>query len=185
MSDDRHRRTPKDHSLLEREEREELGEKLSAMMDGELDAESEAELRGRLASDPQLAARLAELESVGAALVAMPIPVPSAELREALRSQIEADELRPLPVRRARMAWAGAAFAAAASLAAWLIVSGSGSQPLVPGLPEAEQLAAEFSGATDEEIGIALDYETLADLEVIEDLEILEFMIELEDASKG
>ena len=67
MSDDRHRRTPKDHSLQElqepqeREELGELGEKLSAMMDGELDAESEAELRDRLASDPQLDARLAEL----------------------------------------------------------------------------------------------------------------------------
>ena len=165
--------------------REAVDEELSAMMDGELAAEQEVALRERLAGDSQLAARLAELERVDAALAALPAAEPSAALRESLRSRIEADGVRSLPGRRARVAWAGAAFAAAASLTAYLIVSGSGSQSLAPEEPAAGLLAAELSNATDEEIGIALDYETLADLEVLEDLEILEFMIELEDASKG
>jgi anti-sigma factor RsiW len=160
-----------------------LDEEISAMIDGELGAEREAALRERLAGDPQLVARLAALERVDAALVALPAEEPSLELRESLRTRIGAEPARARPRRRVRRAWAGAAFAA--SLAMYWIVSGSGSSTSPVTEEPTDVLASDLSGASDEEIGIALDYEILADLEVIEDLEILEFMIELEDASRG
>ncbi len=162
-----------------------LDEDLSALLDGELSPERESELRARIAGEPALAARLAELEGVDGALRAMPTEAPSEELRASLRVSLEgegtvpADRLRSLGDRR-RLApgWIGGALAAAAALALYLAVS-SGSDFGFG--PEPARIADSLADATDEEIGIALEYETLADLDVIEDLELLELMIELEE----
>ena len=102
-------------------------------------------------------------------------------LRASLEGEgtVPADRLRSLGDRR-RLApgWIGGALATAAALALYLAVSSGSDSVLGPG---PAQIADSLADATDEEIGIALEYETLADLDVIEDLELLELMIELEE----
>ncbi len=163
-----------------------LDEDLSALLDGELSPERESGLRARIAGEPALAARLAELERVDVALRAMPTVATSPELGASLRAKLEAegsapdDNVQSLDDRR-RLApgWIGGALAAAAALALYLALS-SGSNPVLDAEPG--RIADALSEATDEEIGIALEYETLADLDVIEDLELLELMVEELDA---
>lgn len=165
-----------------------LDEDLSALLDGELAPEREAELRARIAEAPALAARLTELERVDAGLRALPTTEASPALRDGLRAKLEAegrgaaDDVPSLDARR-RVArgWIGAALAAAAALVLYLAVPGRGPVEVPDSRPAADALAE----ATDEEIGIALDYETLADLDVIEDLELLELMVELEEEEAG
>jgi anti-sigma factor RsiW len=184
-----------------------LEEDLSALLDGELSAERESELRARVDGEPALAARLAELERIDVALRAMPREAPSPELRASLRARLEgertapADNVRSLeagarfpetgvrPLQKSpRLApsWISMAIAAAAALALYLAVSsGSDREPArIADSLHAEGSLADAEGsladATDEEIGIALEYETLADLDVIEDLELLELLVEWE-----
>ncbi|MEE2674902.1 MAG: hypothetical protein VX466_13955 [Myxococcota bacterium] len=162
-----------------------LNEDLSALLDGELSPEREAELRVRIGREPALAARLAELERVDLALRAMPTEAGSAELGASLRAKLEAEGTAPADDsrsaadrRRFVSSWTGGTLAAAAALALYLAVPNDSVSVLDSGpVPIADILAA----ATDEEIGIALEYETLADLEVIEDLELLEWIVELEE----
>jgi len=162
-----------------------LDEDLSALLDGELSPERESELRARIVGEPALSARLAELERVGLALRAMPTEAPSPELRASLRAKLEregaapAENSRALADRRRFVpSWAGGALAAAAALALYLAVS-SGSNFILDAEPV--RIADVLAEATDEEIGIALEFETLADLEIIEDLDLLELMVELEE----
>ena len=162
-----------------------LDEDLSALLDGELSPQRESELRARMVGEPALAARLAELERVDLALRAMPAEAPSPGLRASLRAKLEAaatapaDNPRSVPhPRRLLPSWAGGTLAAAAALALYLAVS-SGNDSILDAEPA--RIADVLASATDEEIGIALEFETLADLEVIEDLELLELMVELEE----
>ena len=165
-----------------------LDEDLSALLDGELSPQRESELRARMVGEPALAARGAELERVDLALRAMPAEAPSPGLRASLRAKREAAATAPADnprsvthPRRLLPSWAGgtlAAAAAAAALALYLAVS-SGSDSILDAEPA--RIADVLASATDEEIGIALEFETLADLEVIEDLELLELMVELEE----
>ncbi len=162
-----------------------LDEDLSALLDGELSPQRESELRARMVGEPALAARLAELERVDLALRAMPAEAPSPELRGSLREKLEAAATAPADnprsvTDRSRLlpSWAGGTLAAAAALALYLAVS-SGSDSILDAEPA--RIADVLESATDEEIGIALELETLADLEVIEDLELLELMVELEE----
>ena len=163
-----------------------LDEELSALIDGELSAEREAELRQQLAAEPALAARLAALSGVDASLQRVASVEPSALLKESLRARIDAERPAARTGRRSSV-WAGAGLAAAASVALVLLMS-SGSGPTPDSLLDSQEdsralqtALPELENATDEEIGIALDYEILADLDVIEDLELLELMIELEE----
>ena len=207
-----------------------LDEQLSALIDGELDAEQERQLRARIAAEPQLAERLARLEGVDVALRALPGATLPSGLEQSLRDRIDSADsasaqVRVLPLRDRRL-WAGAGLAAAAALAVYLVLPGSVSMPGEKGsselassetsifesalpesalpesalpesalsesalsesalsesaLPETSISASALVEATDEEIGIVLDYETLADLEVIEDLELLEWMAEQDE----
>ncbi len=162
-----------------------LDEDLSALLDGELSPQRESELRARMVGEPALAARLAELERVDLALRAMSAEAPSPELRASLRAKLEAAATAPADnprsvthPRRLLPSWAGGTLAAAAALALYLAVS-SGNDSILDAEPA--RIADVLASATDEEIGIALEFETLADLEVIEDLELLELMVELEE----
>lgn len=162
-----------------------LDEDLSALLDGELSPQRESELRARMVGEPALAARLAELERVDLALRAMPAEAPSPGLRASLRAKLEAAATAPADnprsvthPRRLLPSWAGGTLAAAAALALYLAVS-SGNDSILDAEPA--RIADVLASATDEEIGIALEFETLADLEVIEDLELLELMVELEE----
>lgn len=160
---------------------------LSAWIDGELAPEREAELRARLAAEPELAARRAALEQVDTAVRSLPMPEPTAGLREGLRERIRAEGAHVPDFGRRRALWLGAAFAAAAALLLFLLTPEAARPPLHPvdGGSLATGDTGDLEQASDEEIGIALDYETLADLDVIEDLELLELMVELEDAGRG
>lgn len=163
---------------------EELDQDLSAWIDGELDPQREAALRARLAAEPRLAARLAELERVDAALRALPTPAVPAGLAAATRARV-AGRGRPRPRRRPPV-WAAAAVAAGVALAIYgaLRVPGSRDEPLADPLAE-----RGFADASDEEIGIVLDYRTLDELaglepgevEMIEDLDLLERLAELHE----
>ncbi|MFP6624779.1 MAG: hypothetical protein VCC20_14970, partial [Myxococcota bacterium] len=162
-----------------------LDEDLSALLDGELSPQRESELRARMVGEPALAARLAELERVDLALRAMPAEAPSPGLRASLRAKLEAAATAPADnprsvthPRRLLPSWAGGTLAAAAALALYLAVS-SGNDSILDAEPA--RIADVLESATDEEIGLALELETLADLEVIEDLELLELMVELEE----
>ena len=162
-----------------------LDQDLSALLDGELSPQRESELRARMVGEPALAARLAELERVDLALRAMPAEAPSPGLRASLRAKLEAAATAPADnprsvthPRRLLPSWAGGTLAAAAALALYLAVS-SGNDSILDAEPA--RIADVLASATDEEIGIALEFETLADLEVIEDLELLELMVELEE----
>jgi anti-sigma factor RsiW len=160
-----------------------LDEELSALIDGELPAARAEALRARVAAEPVLAARLRELESVDLALRALPEAQPHARLRARVRDRIAGDagdgaakgRLIRLPL------WGGAALAAAAAVAFFLLSPGTTGVPVGPDAGAA--LEPDLAGATDEEIGIALDYETLADLEVIEELDLLELMVELDESA--
>jgi anti-sigma factor RsiW len=179
-----------------------LDEELSALIDGELDAEQERRLRTRIDAEPQLAERLARLRGVDAALRALPeTPLPAglqASLRERIAREAVAEgqaeqagngEVRALPPRRRLPRWAGAAVAAAAALVVWVLMPDVDPAPDEGWVPELAGTVSSDDGslasATDEEIGIVLDYEMLADLEVIEDLELLEWMAEQDEQTSG
>ena len=163
-----------------------LDEDLSALLDGELSLQRESELRARMVGEPALAARLAELERVDLALRAMPAEAPSPGLRASLRAKLEAAATAPADnprsvthPRRLLPSWAGGTLAAAAAALALYLAVSSGNDSILDAEPA--RIADVLASATDEEIGIALEFETLADLEVIEDLELLELMVELEE----
>ena len=181
-------------------------EDLSALVDGELAAEASAALRERSATEVALARRLAAFEGVGEALQSTPIRPPEDAALERIRRQLakQTGEARSDPAklgrnarlalpRRRRALWAGAVGAAvlAASLALLFLVRGEGSvairdpqiarAPVSVPEPETEILAS----ASDEELGIAFELETLSDFEVIEQLELLELMAALEPPERG
>ena len=97
-------------------------EELSAYLDGELDAEREAQVRAELARRPALTARLAELREVDARLRALPAAAAPDDLRARLQERIDAQERRAsgwtarAPTRRSR--WLSAPRIAAAAVAA-------------------------------------------------------------------
>jgi anti-sigma factor RsiW len=168
-----------------------LDEDLSALIDGELAPEREALLRARIAAEPALARRLAELQGVSEALRALPELAPSSRLREQLRARMlagDADAARSR--RRSAAPWIGVAAALAASLVLVVVLAArEGLLTAREGLlateeggmaPESEpaEIASELEAATDEEIGIALEYDTLSELELIEELDVLEWMAE-------
>jgi anti-sigma factor RsiW len=208
MSDDRS--APEGSETADRE--------LSALIDGELSARREEELRTRIAREPALAARMLELERVDTALRALPVREPSEQLRERLQARIRAErfprrEAASSPKLRGTLAWlrgalasrglwSGAALAAVAAAAVVYWTTGemgeagsnrAGTQgPRVADRGAPEPLPVELNGASDslagaseEELGIALEYDTLADLELLEELELLEILVALDVAERS
>ena len=152
-----------------------LDEDLSALLDAELSPEREAELLARIESEPALAKRLAEFEAVSTELRALPAVEPSRELRDHVRQRIEfSDSVQPARSRRQLKAWIGIA-AVAASVSVYLLV---GVNPVAAPQPGPVPVASQLEAATDEELAIVLEYETLADFELIEELDVLELLAE-------
>lgn len=109
----------------------ELEAQLSAYLDGELSTQEEARLRAAIAASPELARKLRELESVDAALAALPVPEVPAGAKARLRARIEADAIAPgirPPLRRQRMRIVAVA-ALAAALLAWLVLPRASDEP--------------------------------------------------------
>jgi len=126
-------------------------EALSALLDGELSEESEEALRLRMAEDPRLAERCAELAEVGGLLqkLAEPEPEPARlqRIHQNLRARIEADvtetdeeaetaSVIPLAPRRNRTL-VGVAAAIAASLALYLALGEPMTSPELGSSPQA------------------------------------------------
>ena len=172
----------------------------SALGDGELAPEREAELRAHLASCSRCRHRLATLERVDAELGALGSPSVPADLRARLQARIdaEADEERdtqrvnppgraaPRP-RRRRLAATAAVAAVAAATALYLAVGAERSPLPTPGPetpPQIAEIPPSSPNALDEEpvedVGVALDLETIEDLDLIANLELLEALVALE-----
>lgn len=125
-------------------------EALSALIDGELGAEETRVLRERLAREPALAARHAELGALDRRLRERPAPPLPADLHARLRARIAAETTdttetpettaiaeRPSPPRsraplRPRRRWLPAAVALAAGLALYLAVVPRSETPDTP-----------------------------------------------------
>lgn len=181
----------------------ELEAQLSAYLDGELSDEDEERVREAIAASPELARRLAELESVDAALAALPTPaVPvgaKARLREriatdaaALRAQMGRDAAAPgvrAPRRRGRLL-AMAAAVVAAALLAWLVLPRTGEEAsLVAGQPAPIAATPKIAVEPDPEEdlpdllapeGIGEDFDGEIDLEDVAVVEVLEWLAALE-----
>jgi anti-sigma factor RsiW len=161
-------------------------EELSALLDGALSHEHEAELRGRMQREAGLAERFALLAELQTALQALAAPragdaVRVARLREELESRLAAERLRgrapvPLVPRRRALRWL---LPAAAALAAGLLI-----QLRSPSPPTSGTAAIELTSLSEEEIAIGLDYETLSDLDVIEELDLLELLADLDPVER-
>lgn len=118
---------------------ESIDQELSALIDGELTAERAAELNARVASDPELKARLSTLEAVNESLRSLTPPAMPADLRARLQTRIEGDpEATTQPISsETSMGWGKplAAALAAGLIAAWLLLPASN--------PDVTQVAIE------------------------------------------
>ncbi len=163
---------------------------LSALVDGQLDPEQEERLRAEVASDARLSRRLEDFERVNAALRALPPVEHSQQRLSRLRERVLAEgpagagptaavgrlgrTLRsasgPMRVALAALAASGVA----ALVLAQLLGPESG------GTPERVALEQELADLADEDIGVALEFDTLSDYELVEDLELLELLEAME-----
>ncbi len=169
---------------------QQLDEELSALHDGEASTERQSVLDARAQEEPDMAARLAVFSQLDEALRALPErPVPDdlgLRLQRALqRSSVPVSMKTRLAAKESRRWIAAAGLAAAAALL--LYWSSAGPVPeendwVSPGFVALEDSAVRGSPTqiSEEEIGIALHYDTLANLEVIEQLEMLELLAALD-----
>jgi anti-sigma factor RsiW len=212
-----------------------LDEALSALLDGELDAAAEAELRARLERSPEAASRLRELEGVDSALRGVPEPeVPGdllARVHAAARSESPARAVAPpvaggagwpwalhwprrrpprwpsiwrlappRPGTRARRRPSPVARAPEAPAPQQRTPEERAPEPPptrlaekprpegTPEIVDAPQEAIaelDLGEASDEELLLAMELETLEDLELIEHLDLLERLDELQGAERG
>jgi anti-sigma factor RsiW len=173
-------------------------EDLSALLDRELPAAREAEVRAHLEGCADCQVRLAAFSSLNASLRgvgARPVP---ADLEARLLARVGREDMalprhgaseRSRPGRRPRLAPAilVAALAAAAAVVVYLgVVRGPGVP--VPGLPIAQRperrteerpappAASDLDAASEEELSLAIELDTLEDLDVIANLDLLEQM---------
>jgi len=200
-----------------------FGEDLSALLDGELEAGREAEVRAHLATCEPCRTHLASLASVNEglrALVGRPVPANlEAQLFARIAAERENGVARPVSLlrrapggRRLGATFGAVALAAAAALALYLgVVRNRGPieesprivqlpvrrpepAPVAPHGPQAAapQLAEnastpeddtdpepELDNASDEDLGVAVELDTLEDLDdldVIANLPLLERM---------
>ena len=174
-------------------------EDLSALLDAELSPRRAAEVRAHVASCDHCGSRFAALERVDARLAEVSLPAIPDRLTEMLRARVAADgDVAPAesPTRRApprRRRWRRAALAAAvaaAAIALYLVV-GDAPSPAGPGAPESRIARAGdattatapdlLDEASDEELALALEIDTVEDLDVIANLELLEALLSLEE----
>ncbi|MBW2230455.1 MAG: hypothetical protein JRH17_08710 [Deltaproteobacteria bacterium] len=131
---------------LERIRAEERADaELSALLDGELEAAQATLLRRRVAADPVLAARLAELGEVDSQLRGLASAEPASERLQAIRAGLDrrlAEELRTAPGGRVTRLRGPARFVAppaaalAAAIALYLAVGGSPQSDPNAGRPD-------------------------------------------------
>ena len=174
---------------------------LSALLDGELALERAAEVRAHVASCDGCSGRLARLARVDAALAGAPAPAVPASLRARLEARLESARQSDTSLRRTRRvgaprrAWrgrvAGALAAAAAGVALYLAVATREPAPpeaapapvqIARPLAETPRAAAplDLASVPEEELGLALEIETVEDLDVIANLELLELVLAAE-----
>jgi anti-sigma factor RsiW len=216
---------------------------LSALVDGELAPEREAEVRAHLGGCAACSERLEALCDVDLALASIAVPPVPAGLRARLAERIARDAATPegrdasrpapersqaprrpaaatrgRPRRRLSRPALGAALAAAAALALYLAVTSvDSSLPLETPAPEprvaesvpqraaataelAEAAPARppeakppevvpeadvLASASEEELGVILELETIEDLDVIAELDFLERWVALEEGASG
>jgi anti-sigma factor RsiW len=165
-----------------------VDEDLSALLDGELEEARAQPLRDRIAREPALALRFAELGHLDVSLRGVAEETVTSErvaaMRAGLQRRLDAESPAPqgadddggarvLSLRR-HTRWV-APFAAALAAGAALYLA-LGPSPDAPASLGAGSDAGLLAAVSDEEIAIALEYETLADLEVIEQLDVLELL---------
>jgi anti-sigma factor RsiW len=215
-------------------------EDLSALIDGELGAAREAEVRRHASSCARCTAQLDGLQRIGDALRAVPIPDLPWNLESRLRARIEEDRAErrrvvlgvapPAPRRISPRLGIAAAVALAASLALLLVFgprrSGDEStapdrrvarerpvpapesprsvKPEIPEPPAEAKIAVEqpapvrvpasapiappaastreiLASASDDELAVALDFETIDEFEIIDNLELLELLAAVDE----
>jgi hypothetical protein len=177
----------------------ERDEELSALVDGQLDPEREERLRAEVASDSRLSRRLEDFERVNAALRALPPVEHSQQRLSHLRDRVLAQ--RPAGagpaatvgrLRRALRSASGPTWGALAALAASGVAALVLAQLLGPesgGAPEhvalEQELERELADLADEDIGVALEFDTLSDYELVEDLELLELLEALSEGERS
>ena len=171
-------------------------EELSAWLDGEQGPARDAELRDHVGSCAACGARVEALRRVDARLAATPLPAVSEGLHARLAGRLEpaaeAGPARWAPPQRQR--WlsapvAGLALAAAAAVAVYLAVGGgrtpvappSGAPTLAQTPPDTPALSTELRSASDEELAVAFELETVEDLPLIANLEVLERLLALDE----
>ena len=174
---------------------EKFDEELSALHDGEANAERQSVLDARAQQEPDTAARLAVFSQLDEALRALPERAVPDDLGLRLQRALESPVLRrssaPVAMNRRLPAKGSRRWIAAAGLAAAaaLVLYWSSARPVPkgddlvsPGFVVLEDSAMRGSAAeiSEEEVGIALHYDTLANLEVIEQLEMLELLAALD-----
>ena len=172
---------------------ESLDLELSQLIDGELSPEREAELRERLRGDEQLRERFAELEAVDRSLQGLEAPELPSDLRARLQQRIDDDASQPSADATSFSFRSGARVAAAlaaAVVAAWLLFPAERfpTTPLDVAEVEAQDIQevdpaqqTVVEEASDSELEIAFELETLQDLELIHELELLEALLAMED----
>ncbi|HEY8155229.1 MAG TPA: zf-HC2 domain-containing protein [Myxococcota bacterium] len=151
---------------------------LSALLDGELAPERAAELRAHVAGCDGCRGRLAGLARVDAALAGAPAPAVPASLRARLEARLEGAGQADTRLRRTRRAWRGraaGALAAAATGAALYLVVATREPALAPAQPPLDR-----ASVPEEDLGLALEIETVEDLDVIANLELLELVVAAE-----
>ena len=182
----------------EDESKQRFDEELSALHDGEADSQQRAALEARALAEPDVAARLAVFAQLDDALRSLPEREAPADLGLRLSARLEGEASAGPPTRsraaqdapvRTRRVWlAGAGLAAAAALVLYWSVSapaardGESARSNWVAQEESRPEAASptLRGVSEEEVGIALHYDTLANLEVIEQLEMLELLAALD-----
>jgi anti-sigma factor RsiW len=163
-------------------------EEWSALLDGELASEREAELRTHLGTCARCQAKLASLARVDVLMAGLPVTEANADLYARLRARIDAHEAEeagtargPAPARRAprrARGLAAAAVAAAAALALYLGLPRPRGETAPP--PEIAR-DPEFDALPADELALGMDLDTAKDLPVIANLELLERLVALEE----
>jgi anti-sigma factor RsiW len=170
----------------------------SALLDGELAPEREAQMRAHAETCAACAAKLASLARVDVLLAGLPVPETRAALLAGVRARIasspaaaevapparpaSAERSAPRRARRRRAyGWWTTAAAAAAALLLYLALPRP--TPVVPPVEVAEETAGdpEFDALPADEIAVGLELDTAQDLEVIANLELLEALVALEE----
>ena len=158
---------------------EERDQELSALLDDEHSTERQGMMRAEIASDPHLQERFDALRSIDAQLGGLEAPPLPEDLRARLDLKIRAAAHSPRtrpPVQWARPL---AAALAAGLFVAWLLLPAA--EPQAPSVANGDPLIAVIQEASDVELAIAFEIDTLRNLEVIEELELLEALLALEE----